>query len=181
MKRIPQSYFHQESERLIYRALTEKDIPLWFEFFPNNNDLRFVGVDESKNETAEEISTNWINRQLTRYEEDGFGMLGVVEKATGDLVGLTGIISREVKGKNEKEIGYSYLPRTWGNGYATEAARKMHEFGKENQLAERFISIIHLENVASMRVAEKNGMKPLFKTNYMDMEVVVYGTESKTV
>lgn len=175
---IPKNYFHQETERLIFRALTVEDISLWVDFFPNNPDVRFVGVDESKNETPLEISTNWINRQLQRYEEDGFGMLGVIEKETGDLIGLTGIISREIEGKHEKEIGYSYLPRTWGKGYATEAAQQMHAFGKANKLAERFISIIHIENLASMRVAEKNGMKPLFNTNYLDMEVIVFGTNS---
>ncbi len=47
----------------------------------------------------------------------------------------------------------------------------------ENQLAERFISIIHVDNAASMRVAEKNGMVPLSTTNFMNMDVIVYGTK----
>jgi [ribosomal protein S5]-alanine N-acetyltransferase len=177
MPYIPDSYFQQETERLKFRALTLEDIPLWVEFFHNNPNVRFVGVDAAKNQTHLDIATEWINRQLARYEEDGFGMLGAIEKETGDLIGMTGILSREIEGKQEKEIGYSYMPKTWGKGYATEAAMQMHQFGRENHLAERFISIIHLENFASMRVAEKNGMKPLFESKYMDMDVIVYGTE----
>ncbi len=178
MKRVPESYFHQESERLKFRALTLEDIPLWVEFLDGNDTLRFVGVTKNNTQTPMELATEWINRQLGRYEEDGFGMLAAIEKETGDLIGMTGIISREVNGVQEKEIGYSYFPRTWGKGYATEAAQQMHKFGKENKLNKRFVSMIHLENFASMRVAEKNGMKPLFNTNFMNMDVVVYGTES---
>lgn len=177
MKRIPDSYFHQETERLKFRALTLEDIPLWVEFLDGNDALRFVGVNEGNKQGDLELATEWINRQLGRYEEDGYGMLAAVEKETGDFIGMTGIISRDVAGKQEKEIGYSYFPRTWGKGYATEAAIQMHNFGKENQLANRFVSMIHLENFASMRVAEKNGMKRLFETVFMDMEVIVFGTE----
>ena len=177
MKRAPNSYFHQESERLIFRALNLEDIPLWVEFFHENPYTHFVGVDPSKNETPLDISKEWIKRQLERYEKDGYGMLAVIEKSSGDFIGMTGIISREVEGVNEKEIGYSYMPKTWGKGYATEAAIQMHKFGIENKLNDRFISMIHLENIASMRVAKKNGMKPLFETFFQNMNCMVYGTE----
>lgn len=177
MTRVPESYFHQETARLRFRALTLDDIPLWTEFVANNDCLHFVGVDLSKEVVPIELATEWINRQLSRYQEDGFGLLAAIEKETGDFIGMTGILSREIDGKHEKEIGYSYLVRTWGKGYASEAAIQMHQYGRENQLAERFISIIHVDNAASMRVAEKNGMVPLSTTNFMNMDVIVYGTK----
>ena len=177
MTHIPESYFHQETERLQFRALNLDDILPWIEFLDNNPYLHFVGVDPSKNETPLQLSTEWINRQLDRYKVDGFGMLAVIEKSSGQFIGMTGIISRDVEGKPEKEIGYSYMSKTWGKGYATEAAIQMHTFGKENQLSKRFISMIHLDNKASMRVAEKNGMKPLFETFFQNMNCIVYGTE----
>lgn len=40
------------------------------------------------------------------------------------------------------------------------------------------ISIIHEDNEASIRVAEKNDMKPIFKTVFLEMKTIVYGVYS---
>lgn len=114
MNRIPNSYFNQETDRLRFRPLTKDDIPAWLEFLQQKDYLHFVGVDPTKNQTDLEIANEWIDRQLGRYEEDGFGMLAIIEKETGELIGMTGILSRDIEGRHEKEIGYSYLPRFWG-------------------------------------------------------------------
>ena len=52
----------------------------------------------------------------------------------------------------------------------------MRQFGMKNNMAERFISIIHKNNVDSMKVAIRNGMKPLFDYTYLGMEVIIHGT-----
>ena len=169
------NYFNQESERLVYRKLSEADIPLWTEFFIDNNLLHFLGLDLSKSHL--ELATGWITRQFQRYEEEGLGHLAVIEKATGKLIGMTGIIPRELEGNSYFEIAYSFIPSYWGKGFASEASQQMKRFGLENKVANQFISIIDLENFAPQAVARKNNMEIIFNSNYEGMEVFIFATE----
>lgn len=167
------NYHSQETERLILRKLTEKDIITWAEFFVDNPNVRFVGIELTEDIMAH--SKDWIDRQLARYENNDYGLLAAIDKSTGKLVGQGGIMTRDLDGKKEFEIGYSILPKYWGNGIATELAQQLKSFGHENKVAEKFISIIHKENKASMNVARKNGMSNLRETVFYEMEVFVFG------
>lgn len=170
-------YFNQETERVLFRKVTMSDVEIWSEFFINNEMLKFVGIDMSKE--PEVLATEWISRQLERYESHGLGHLAVVEKQTGNLIGMSGIIPREVDGKNEIEIAYSLKQEFWGKGYATEIATHLKKFGLENGISNRFVSIIAKENTASINVAKKNDMAILYETNYLGMDVFVLGVEQK--
>ena len=171
-------YFNQESERLKYRKLTKEDIPSWIEFFIKNDRLKYLGMDLQK--SKETLAEEWILAQLTRYENQGLGHLAVEIRDSGDFIGMGGILPRELNGNNEYEIAYSLKPKYWGNGYATEIAKTMREFGSKNINTNRLISIIDVENFDSAKVACKNGMNVLFKTEYLGMNVDVYGI-NKTV
>ena len=169
------NYFVQTSKRLIFRKLTESDIQDWIAFFENNNKLKFLGIDLAKGKEA--LAEDWILKQLERYEKQGLGHLAVIKKESGALIGLGGILPRIVDGQEEFEIAYSLIPSYWGKGYGTEIAMQMKEFGFAHKLSKRFISIIDKEHIASINVAKKNGMKVLYETKYMGMEVYVFGTE----
>lgn len=171
-------YFNQESDRLRFRKLTEKDIPSWVDFFVDNDRLRFLGIrDWSK--SKEILAEEWIRAQFKRYEEHGFGHLAVEIKESGAYIGMGGIIPRELNGKTEYEISYSLKPAFWKKGYGTEMAQQMKGFALKHIDADRFISIIEVENVDSIHVAKKNGMSALFNTEFLGMDVVVYGIENK--
>lgn len=170
------NYFKQESNRLKFRELTTSDIPLWTEFFINNDRLDYLGIDVTK--PPKTLAENWILKQLERYEKSGLGHLAVELKSTNTFIGVGGIIPRIVDDKPEMEIAYSLIPKFWKNGYGTELAIKMKTFGLEHLDSKRFVSIIHKENTDSIRVAEKNKMEILYETNYLGMAVFVYGIES---
>lgn len=171
---IPE-YFNQETERLIFRKLTSNDIDSWKDFFEENDKLHFLGLDLTK--TKEELAEGWINKQLERYEAHGLGHLAVIEKASGEFIGMGGILNREVNDKTAFEIAYSLKPKFWRKGYGTEIAKKMKCFGNTYRIANQFISIIDKNNLDSINVAEKNQMKVLYETEYLGMNVFVYGTE----
>ncbi len=168
-----ESYFNHSSERLNYRALTAEDIELWEPFFVDNDRLHFFGFDEQK--TNHELSKEWVESQLTRYKESGLGMLALIEKESNELIGLAGIIPREFEGMTIYEIGYSLMRNSWGKGYATEAARHFRRIGTELNISQHFVSTIHPENFDSMKVAERNGMKPLRNGIFKNMELVIFG------
>lgn len=167
------NYYSQETERLFLRKLTEADIETWAEFFVDNPDGRFVAVDFSLDKLSS--SKFWIDKQLERYANNQFGLLAAIDKASGNFIGMGGILTRELNGKAEFEIGYSLLPAFWGKGYATEIAVQMKRFGLANNISDKFISIIHKENEASMNVARKNGMTNLRESTFLGMEVFVFG------
>jgi ribosomal-protein-alanine N-acetyltransferase len=166
-------YFNQETERVILRKLTMSDVEKWTGFFVDNQMLKFVGVDMSK--SPNDLATEWISRQLERYENQGLGHLAVIEKKTGEFIGVSGIIPREVDGKNEMEISYSLKQEFWGKGFATEISTHLKKFGLENNISNHFVSIIDKENIASINVAIKNGMKILSETKYLGMDVFILG------
>ena len=167
------NYFSQESERLIYRALTENDIDSWTEFFENNDSLIFLGLDINKDHKT--LAAEWILKQLERYRDHGLGHLAVIKKSTGEFIGMGGLIPRELNDKLEYEIAYSLKPKYWKNGYAIEVARQMKHFGQQTKIAKSFISIIDKNNFASIIVAKKNNMVVISETDFQCMNVFVYG------
>ena len=177
----PQSYYNLESERLSYRPLTADDIQTWLPFFDNNPLLRFLGMDSHyfKNLTDAEKSTEWISRQIKRKETGVYGQLAVIEKDSGKLIGLGGIIFRNEDGVyNDYEITYSLLTEFHGKGYGTELAVHFKEFALKHIDTETVISIIHQENEASMHVARKNGMVlDSSLDSYMEMPIHVFRTK----
>ena len=66
------------------------------------------------------------------------------------------------------------MPAHWKQGYATEAAQASRDFAFGHELVETLISLIHVDNVASQRVAERNGMRRGWQTTFRDQPVYVY-------
>ncbi len=63
-------YYSQETERIILRKLTEKDIDTWAEFFVDNPNAHFIGLDLSL--PKHELAKIWIDKQLKRKTLPGF-------------------------------------------------------------------------------------------------------------
>jgi len=171
------SYFLQETERLLLRKVNLDDVSSWTEFFDNNDRLHFLGMDQTKSKL--EYATGWIEKQLERYGQEGLGMLAAIEKRSNELIGLTGIVPRELDGTHYFEIAYSFKPKVWGKGFATEAAIQLKNFGFKQGITNQFISIIDLENYSSQAVARKNGMTILFDTDYYDSKVHIFGVQNE--
>jgi ribosomal-protein-alanine N-acetyltransferase len=174
-----EEYYTVQSERLTFRSFTESDIQLWAPFFVDNPTERFLGPIDSK-VSKEEKANNWISRQIDRQNNGEFGQLAVILKETNVLIGVGGIIQRELEGEKEFEITYSFLPEMWGNGYATELATFFKNYAFKELEPSSVISIIHKENEASMNVARKNGMEISSETIFMEMPVYIFRVENST-
>ena len=168
-------YYEQESERLIYRKLVKSDNESWSEFFIDNPNLPYLGLPH--NLSIEEMSPMWLEVQFERYRKTNFGGLAAVCKSTGDLIGITGLLVKEVKNQTEYEIAYSLKPKYWLQGYASEMSATMKQFATDNKIHSRVISIIHKDNIGSIKVAQKNAMQFLFSTEFKKLPCLVYGVE----
>ena len=98
-----------------------------------------------------------IGRQIERYRTDS-GLLAVVLKESGAVIGDCGLVWQEVEGVTEPEIGYHVHRAYWNRGLATEAARAVRDYALERLGCDHVISLIRPENLPSRRVAEKNGL-----------------------
>lgn len=120
----------------------------------------------------------WLDRQIKRYETDGFGLWAVILKETGEMIGQCGLTMQDCMGKCVTEVGYLFQKKQWHMGYATEAAIACREYAFETLGLEEVYSIIRDNNEASIGVAERNGMSKrgnLMKFYYgMEMPHVIY-------
>lgn len=98
----------------------------------------------------------WIRWNLDNYGRDGFG-LWILHDLAGTFVGDCGLTWQIIDGVTDLEVGYHVLPQFQGLGLATEAARASRALAEERGI-KRLIAIIHPDNRASQRVAEKTGL-----------------------
>ncbi len=100
----------------------------------------------------------WMQKQLQRYKEYGFGLWGVFNKKSSEMIGQCGITMQEYKAAQVPEIGYLLAYKHWHNGYAIEAATACREYGFSTLHFDALYSIIRDTNIASRKVALRNGM-----------------------
>ena len=161
-----------ETERLIVRKLTRRDITVWAKFFLDKASFDFIGLNDDK--LPCDHSEEWMERQFKRYRDGEYGLMALVEKESMKLVGQCGIITMNVKDPDELEIGYHIIEEFRSKGFATEAAGAFLDYAFENKLAEKLITVINLNNKLSMKVSEKLGLKRAEETTCMNKPSIVY-------
>ena len=97
-----------ETERLLLRGLEQGDFKDVCKLL--QDDEVMYAYEGAFND--QEVQ-NWLDRQFGRYRHDGFGLWGVVEKGSNELIGQCGITYQEFDGKRVPEIG-SFLERSFG-------------------------------------------------------------------
>lgn len=120
----------------------------------------------------------WINENLLRYDRDGYSYWAVIEKLSGQLIGVTGIITEEADGEKYIGVGYIYNKAYWNKGYAFESASACIDYAAEVLNASEITAQIRPENTSSRKVAERLGMsvKKQFVKHYKgkDMPHLLY-------
>ncbi|MFM9987210.1 GNAT family N-acetyltransferase [Flavobacterium sp.] len=162
----------QETERLKFRLLNIEDFNDCVELFKDIEVCRFLGVD--KIETPNERCKLWFEMTFERYKNDLGGHNILLDKKTNKIIGQSGLLVREIEGKQEIEIAYSILPEYRKKGFATESTEKCKNFAFDNNYSESLISIIHTENINSEKIAKKNGMRKDKNIHFKGMSVNIY-------
>ncbi|MEJ2542852.1 MAG: GNAT family N-acetyltransferase [Calditrichaceae bacterium] len=169
----------EETERLRFRMLLPNDFDTWLEFFKYEGIGNMIGMADIP--TPIEQCQKWFDIIMNRYENDLGGMNVLMDKNTGEFIGQCGLLVQEVDGIKELEIGYSIFPKYWNQGYATEAAIKCKEYAFQHNYADSIISIIHINNIQSEKVARKNGMFLEKKTVFKEMPVNIFRVNRTTI
>lgn len=148
-----------ETERLILREFIPEDAAGIYELDSNPAVHSFLGNNPLTERTQADEVVDFICRQ---YEEYGIGRWAVTEKASGRFIGWAGLkwITEPINGRVKyHDLGYRFIQKYWGKGYATEAARASLAYGFEELKLKRIFACVDVGNKASIRVLEKIGMR----------------------
>jgi RimJ/RimL family protein N-acetyltransferase len=158
------------SERLIFRELNVDDVGSLRKIFADPIAMKFYPSTKSEEETLK-----WIEWNQNSYRECGVGLWALSEKSSGNFIGQCGLIrQQDVAGTDEMEIGYLLVRDYWGVGYATEAAAASWRFGYSTLGLRRAVSLIGPDNQASIRVAERIGMRYEKTIDRWEKSIAVY-------
>lgn len=155
-----------ETRRLLLRVPVESDTAGWTAILADPQVARYLGPPiDSRDAVAAHIRT-----VRERHEADGFGLLAVVRKEDGRLIGRSGFLVwdsrtwtpttlREAREHAELEIGWTLALDCWGFGYATEAGAACRDHGFSSLKTRRIAAVIQHGNERSVAVARRLGMK----------------------
>ncbi|HTW68217.1 MAG TPA: GNAT family N-acetyltransferase [Bryobacteraceae bacterium] len=163
-----------ETERLKLRAHQLSDFTACAAMWADPAVTRYIG---GRPQTTEESWTRLL-RYAGHWALLGFGYWVLEEKATGNFIGELGFADykRSVRDwpENAPEIGWVIATQFHGRGYATEGVRAAVAWGDEHFGAGQTACIIHPENLASVRVAEKCGYRQFRLSEYKERPALVF-------
>jgi len=144
------------SERLGFRNWVEADLdafalmnedPDVMEFFPKT--------------LTREMSLKLMQRLAQQFEEKQYTYFAVDKLDTGECIGFTGLCQQTYEADFTPcvDIGWRLSKQFWGNGYATEGAKRCLQYAFETLNLEKIYAIASAINVKSIHVMEKIGMK----------------------
>src|SRR5579862_1043969 len=168
-----------ESARLILRRIARDDFEFFVRLHADPDVARYLSHGKPR---SSQESLAWFESLLQTYQALSLGQLAVLRKFDGVLIGRCGLSDLAVEARAgvaavprgwfkrseapagaeivfERELGYTFDRSSWGHGYASEAARCVFDYARDVLRLPRVISVIHPENVRSLRLAQRFGVQ----------------------
>ena len=144
-----------ETQRLTLRQMSFDDAPFILELVNEPGWLRFIGDKGVRNL---EDARNYIRQgPMASYARFGFGLYVVSLKGDPSPMGTCGLLKRDTL--PDVDIGFAFLRRYHGQGYAHEAAAGVIEHARREHGLARIVAIASVDNEASAKVLTKIGMQ----------------------
>ncbi|SHN11214.1 Protein N-acetyltransferase, RimJ/RimL family [Duganella sacchari] len=99
-----------------------------------------------------------IDRVKARWIEHGYSWWAVLRKSDGMLIGAATLQPLEGVTGAAPEIGWRFRRDSWGQGYATEAARRVVAYAQQLRIPQ-LLAVAHPDNTASTAVMQRLGMR----------------------
>jgi RimJ/RimL family protein N-acetyltransferase len=142
-----------QTARLGLRQLEGADAPFILELLNDPSWLRFIGDKGVRSLSDAEHYIEEGPRKM--YARFGFGLYLVESNQTSEPMGLCGLLKRETL--DAIDLGFAFLPRFWGKGYAHEAAEAVLSDARTGLGIDRIVAITSPDNQASGRLLQKLG------------------------
>ncbi|MCK7615982.1 GNAT family N-acetyltransferase [Roseibium sediminicola] len=149
--------FLLETERLILRSWKDEDLDPFAEMCADPEVMRYFPDLWPRDRSALLIS-----KSMDKLDAEGFCLLPVEIRETGEFIGFVGLNSSNpdmpAPFDPSVEIGWRLKQSAWGKGYASEAARAWLRFGFETVGLEEIVSFTIPDNLPSQKVMKRIGM-----------------------
>ena len=142
-----------ETRRLRLREFHPDDLDELAAMVADEEQMRFYPGPRTRDEAHA-----WIGRNLSLYEEHGFGFWLIESRPASEFLGYCGSRPLVLDGAPATEIGWHTKKTSWNQGIATEAAAGVRDLAFAHFAQTRLVALIHPDHLASRRVAEKIGM-----------------------
>jgi len=154
------------TERLRLRQFKNADLDAYADMVGDEDTMRYIndGATLGRDDAWRQIAY-----YVGHWALHGFGPWAIESKGSGEFLGRVGLYYPE--GWPGVEVGWMIRKEHGGHGIATEAALFALYFAFEGMELQELISVIHPENKASIRVAEKIG-------GFYDRNEIVRGHEA---
>jgi RimJ/RimL family protein N-acetyltransferase len=141
-----------ETERLRLRPFRESDAPLILELLNDPGWLRFIG---DRNVRSLEDARGYLRKLDEAYARHGFGLYRVERASDGEPLGMCGLVKRDTL--DDPDLGFAFLARHRGSGYAEEAARATLRHAARDLGLGRLAAVATPDNERSARLLAKLG------------------------
>lgn len=143
-----------ETERLLLRPFTQDDLDPFAAILADPEVIR--GSSYSGKPMTRSQAWNWLCMMLGHWYLRGFGIWAVEEKRSGKFIGRIGL--QLLEWLDDVELVWMLARSTWGNGYATEGVNAVVRFAFESLDLPEVSAVIKLDNLPSLKLAERVGM-----------------------
>jgi RimJ/RimL family protein N-acetyltransferase len=143
-----------ETSRLFARQITSADVDALLAVYGDAEAMQWVGHGQALDRAQCE---QWVTVTHRNYTTRGYGMVALVERQSGAVIGFCGLVHPD--GQPEAEIKYALRREFWGQGLATEAAAALLTYGATVLGLDCIIATVAPANTASQRVLIKAGMR----------------------
>src|ERR1044072_4366726 len=147
-----------ETERLILREILPTDVDGFFEMDSDPDVHLYVGNEPKQTKQQAAGAIEFIRKQ---YITNGIGRWAVINKKTNEFLGWAGLklITEPINNHNNfLDLGYRFIKKHWGQGYASEAAIVSVAYAFNEMQANEVYAHAHCENVASNKILTRTGL-----------------------
>jgi RimJ/RimL family protein N-acetyltransferase len=164
------------TKRLRLRAFRKSDLDDYAALNADPEVLRYLGSGQEPWDRGR--AWRHLAFLMGHWPLCGVGTWAVEHRETGAFVGAIGF--SEPEGWPGLELAWTLARRWWGCGYATEGAQAALDHAFTVWKRDRVISLIHPENQASIRVAERLGESLQGRIDHHGREMLSYGIDRES-
>ncbi len=144
-----------ETERLNLRHLHVDDADFILELINEPDWIKYIGDRGVR--TVDDAQSYILEGPMAMYKEHGIGLYLVEIKKCATPIGVCGLIQRDFL--RDVDIGFGFLSKYWGLGYAYEAAQATLTYGTKELGYHRIAGFTSLNNEKSANLLRKLGMR----------------------
>ena len=149
----PESATVVETERLVLRRPDSRDAAFVLRLLNEPAFLEHIG-DRGVRDMDDAL--RYIDDSVgTHFRRHGYGMCTVVDRGTGDPIGMCGLVKRDALPR--PDLGFAFLAEFCAKGYGYESSAAVMDYARETLRLDRLLALVSPENLPSMKLLSKLG------------------------